>query len=234
MANISVYLGKILTAIYGEEVRGSIHDALAAMNTESSQAMEYAAGAVNSAQSYASQALAYRNTTEGYKNDAQAYRDTAQSHVATAGNIVASAQAQANLASGYANEAKGYLNQVKEETADAKQYANEAKRSALDADGYEDNSKLYMERAEAAEARAQELIIVLQQYLQTLESFNEFVMDYEVYLPIQDSDGEAILDSDGDPLTSYVNGFKAFTQNVVDLQAIVARHTAEIRELQGA
>ena len=35
MADISSYLQKILDAIYGEEVRGSIHDALAAMNVES-------------------------------------------------------------------------------------------------------------------------------------------------------------------------------------------------------
>ena len=37
MADISSFLKKILSAIYGEEVRGSIHDALAAMNTESSK-----------------------------------------------------------------------------------------------------------------------------------------------------------------------------------------------------
>ena len=40
MADISSYLKKILEAIYGEEVRGSIHDALAAMNQESSSAID--------------------------------------------------------------------------------------------------------------------------------------------------------------------------------------------------
>ena len=45
MADISSFLKKILEAIYGEEVRGSIHDALAAMNKESSSAMEFAATA---------------------------------------------------------------------------------------------------------------------------------------------------------------------------------------------
>lgn len=45
MADISSFLKKILSAIYGEEVRGSIHDALAAMNTESSSAMEFASTA---------------------------------------------------------------------------------------------------------------------------------------------------------------------------------------------
>ena len=41
MANISTYLQKILAAVYGEEVRSSIHDALAAMNVESSNAMQF-------------------------------------------------------------------------------------------------------------------------------------------------------------------------------------------------
>ena len=49
MADISSFLKKILSAIYGEEVRGSIHDALAAMNTESSSAMEFASTAKDSA-----------------------------------------------------------------------------------------------------------------------------------------------------------------------------------------
>ncbi len=56
MANISTYLQKILSAIYGEEVRGSIHDALSAMNTEASKAMEYAATARDSATASASSA----------------------------------------------------------------------------------------------------------------------------------------------------------------------------------
>ena len=40
MANVSTYLAKILAAVYGEEVRQSIHDAIAAMNVESSQAIQ--------------------------------------------------------------------------------------------------------------------------------------------------------------------------------------------------
>lgn len=56
MANISSYLQKILDAIYGEEVRGSIHDALAAMNVESSNAMQYASTAKDSAQASAAEA----------------------------------------------------------------------------------------------------------------------------------------------------------------------------------
>lgn len=49
MANLSTYLAKILSAVYGEEVRGSIHDALVAMNDESTNAMTYAKDAQQSA-----------------------------------------------------------------------------------------------------------------------------------------------------------------------------------------
>ncbi len=56
MADISSFLKKILSAIYGDEVRGSIHDALAAMNTEPSSAMEFASTAKDSAQANAAAA----------------------------------------------------------------------------------------------------------------------------------------------------------------------------------
>ena len=42
MANIQTYLDNIQQAVYGEEVRGSIHDAIAAMNEESSATKEAA------------------------------------------------------------------------------------------------------------------------------------------------------------------------------------------------
>lgn len=49
MASIAELLAKIKNAIYGEEVRGSIHDAIEAMNEESSIAMEKAVTAQDSA-----------------------------------------------------------------------------------------------------------------------------------------------------------------------------------------
>lgn len=64
MANISTYLQKIMEAVYGEEVRGSIHDALAAMNVESSDAMRFAATAKDSAEASAMDAKASAATAE--------------------------------------------------------------------------------------------------------------------------------------------------------------------------
>ncbi len=56
MADISSFLKKILEAVYGKEVRGSIHDALSAMNLESGNAMAFAATAQDSAKASAAQA----------------------------------------------------------------------------------------------------------------------------------------------------------------------------------
>lgn len=234
MANISTYLGKILTAIYGEEVRGAIHNALAAMNTESSQAMEYAAGARDSAQSYANDAKGYRDTASTYVSTTKGYMDSAETHATTARNQVAAIQNTLNAASGYADEARGYMDQAIAAKAEATNQANKSAQSALESGGNMDSSKLYRDEVLAAELRIAEIVRTLQQYIYTMESFNEFTNDYELTSPIQDSNGDAILDSNGEPIVSYVNGFKAFTESVVELQAVVARHTAEIRELQGA
>ena len=66
MANIETYLQKILDAIYGEEVRGSIHDALEAMNTESSSAMSIASTAQDSAKASAAQAQQSAESAKNY------------------------------------------------------------------------------------------------------------------------------------------------------------------------
>ena len=59
MANIDVYLAQILAATYGEEVRGSIHDAISEINNESVAAKEYAESQKNSAKYYAELAAAW-------------------------------------------------------------------------------------------------------------------------------------------------------------------------------
>ena len=64
MANISTFLQKIMEAVYGEEVRGSIHDALAAMNVESSDAMRFSATAKDSAAASALDAKASAATAK--------------------------------------------------------------------------------------------------------------------------------------------------------------------------
>lgn len=96
MADISSFLKKILEAIYGEEVRGSIHDALAAMNKESSSAMEFAATAKDSAKASAEKA----------KNEADTARQKAAEALDSAGKAAQSetnAKASETAAEGYAD-----------------------------------------------------------------------------------------------------------------------------------
>lgn len=59
MANIGTFLQKIKTAVYGEEVRNSIHDALDAMNTELSDAVLVVQTAKDSAEEAALSAQQY-------------------------------------------------------------------------------------------------------------------------------------------------------------------------------
>lgn len=73
MANINTYLSKILSAIYGEEVRGSIHDALKAVNEEATKAANDAAASAADAE----QAVAAANTAAGKANTAAGNANTA-------------------------------------------------------------------------------------------------------------------------------------------------------------
>lgn len=96
MANISTYLTRIKTAIYGEEVRGSIHDAIEAMNAESSSAMEFAAAAKDSAQSAAASAQTSASTAvqkaEEAVSSAQAAKRSESAAASKASEAVAAAQ----------------------------------------------------------------------------------------------------------------------------------------------
>lgn len=96
MANISTYLNRIKTAIYGEEVRGSIHDAIEAMNAESSSAMEFAATAKDSARSSAasaqSAASAAVQKAEEAVSSAQAAKRSESAAASKASEAVAAAQ----------------------------------------------------------------------------------------------------------------------------------------------
>lgn len=99
MADISSFLKKILEAIYGEEVRGSIHDALAAMNKESSSAMEFAATAKDSAKASAEKA----------KNEADTAGQKAAEALDSAGKAAQSetnAKASEDCGGGYADLAR--------------------------------------------------------------------------------------------------------------------------------
>lgn len=92
MADISSTLEQILAAVYGEEVRGAIHDALIAMNAQAEQAIHDSSDAKDSAKASAQAAKTAQDGAERAreladqmlqetveaKQDAEAARDAAQ------------------------------------------------------------------------------------------------------------------------------------------------------------
>lgn len=79
MANISTFLERIRNAIYGEEVRSSIHDAISAMNEESSEAINVARDAQDSAANSASKASENAQIAISATNNAKYWAEQAKS-----------------------------------------------------------------------------------------------------------------------------------------------------------
>lgn len=73
MAAIDEYLQQIMDAVYGEEVRGSIHDAIAAMNVESTAAEAAATSSQTSAAASASSAHVDAQRAESAADRAEQY-----------------------------------------------------------------------------------------------------------------------------------------------------------------
>lgn len=106
MANIETYLAKILSATYGEEVRGSIHDAIEAMNIESENAMSYAATAKESAVNSANAAAASASSAEDSASSAASANTSALSAKEDAESAKTTAETYMNNAQTYMNNAK--------------------------------------------------------------------------------------------------------------------------------
>lgn len=113
MANISIYLAKILSATYGEEVRGSIHDAIEAMNVESGNAMSYAATAKESAVNSANAAAASATAATSSASSAAAANTSALAAKEDAESAKSTAESYKNNAQTYMNNAQTYMNNAK-------------------------------------------------------------------------------------------------------------------------
>ena len=133
MADISSFLKKILSAIYGEEVRGSIHDALVAMNTESSSAMEFASTAKDSAQA---NAAAAKKSAEDADKKATSASESAAAAALSEGSIKTSEE------------------NVNKQAADAKEAAAGAKASETEAKNSEEIAKQKAQEATDAKTAA--------------------------------------------------------------------------------
>lgn len=113
MANIATYLAKILSATYGEEVRGSIHDAIEAMNVESGNAMSYAATAKESAVNSANAAAASASSAASSASLATSANTSALSAKEAAESAKLTAESYKNNAQTYMNNAQTYMNNAK-------------------------------------------------------------------------------------------------------------------------
>ena len=146
MANISTYLQKIMAAVYGEEVRGFIHDALAAMNTESSNAMEFAATAKDSAKASADTAKGHADTATKKAGEALSSADRAKASETSAKASELNAISKATEATTAAAEAKASETEAANSEAVATQKANEAAASQTAAAQSEAEAKAAEER----------------------------------------------------------------------------------------
>lgn len=157
MADISSYLKKILEAIYGEEVRGSIHDALAAMNQESSSAMEFAATAKDSAAASAEKA----------KTEADTATKKASEALDSAGKAALSetaAKASENLAKQYSDNAIGAANRAKESETNAANSEAVALKESREAEDAKTAAEQAKTAAEESASDAADSAVKAEQY----------------------------------------------------------------------
>ena len=128
MANITPYTNQIRAARYGEEVRGSIVNALEAMNSDitddTNSARVYAENAAGSAEEASETATGLTNTLAQIESDLSAFesaeqqRDSAESARVSAETARAAAErVREDTESGYVAQARGYA-------AQAQQYAS--------------------------------------------------------------------------------------------------------------
>lgn len=170
LANISTFLQKIMEAVYGEEVRGSIHDALAAMNVESSEAMRFAATAKDSAAASALDAKASAATAEQKATEivasAQAAKTsennakTSETNAATKAAEAVTAAAGAKASETAAGNSEAIATQKAQEAADSQSAAAQSEAEAKAAGAQATADKNAAEAAkEAAEAAADDATI---------------------------------------------------------------------------
>lgn len=150
MADISSYLQKILEAVYGEEVRGSIYDGLSAMNVESHSAMEMAATAQNSATAAAATATEKAEAAEASAANAKGSEGQAK---ISEENAKASENAAADSATASANSAANALNSEN----NAASSESVAAQKAAEAEVSKNAAALSETNTLAAEERVKEL-----------------------------------------------------------------------------
>lgn len=228
MASVSTYLTQILKAVYGEEVRGSIHDAIDAINKESE--------AAKSASTNAEKLVA----------SAQAAAESAEKSVASVQGSVEAAQKSADAASTAAENAKAQAAEAtKAVDALKKDFVTyEIKSVLLDSKGGSilDNSsqEIYGTENCSIEGLARKVFLLQQDETETekelattnlrvtelAESFKNLETDlslYEIKSVLADSSNRALLDSGSQRMLGSANcTIEGLAQRVFLLERQVA------------
>ena len=92
MANIDSYLKQILAAIYGKDVRQSIHDSIAAINNDVLNYNSYVSNALKNAQTSEANALSYKNEAANQAANALAYKNEASKQATNSANSASAAK----------------------------------------------------------------------------------------------------------------------------------------------
>ena len=221
MIDITPYTGQILSAIYGEEVRGSIVDALLTMNrginsemTELATKQSEVLKQTELAQTAATQAVQSATNAGQYATNASASATAAQNAASAARNEVDNAKAEVDNAKGYADTAKAEADRAEKAVQDAANQVQNAKAYAEAAEEHVGEANGAVARAEAAVARAGEIADQTKQYIDDLMEFispenltyiYQYVRDKIVEVEgvegptvLNDSFGGEILDSKGE------------------------------------
>ena len=92
MANIDNYLRQILAAIYGKDVRQSIHDSISAINNEVLNYNSFVQNALDGARQSESNALAYKNEATTQASNALSYANEAAKQATNSANSASAAK----------------------------------------------------------------------------------------------------------------------------------------------
>ncbi|WP_418461893.1 hypothetical protein [Frisingicoccus sp.] len=178
MANVQKCLEAIKSAIYGEEVRGSIHDAIKSMNEEVVSTVDalgaatetantaasnanVAAGAANSAANAASAATLESNEATIAANTAAQSANSAAGRAEKASEDCAAATSAANTATTNANNAAGSAASAAENASNAArnaaQSSDKAQQAASDATDASTAANTAAARANAAANNAENI-----------------------------------------------------------------------------
>ena len=192
MADISQHLKAIQTAKYGEEVRGSIHDALEAMNKESSSAKEVAETAQDSAKASATAAANSASSAKTSETNAKSSETKSKTSETNAANSASSASTSAS---------------------NAASSASAAKTSETNAKTSETNAKSSETKAKASEQVIEQFAL----YLSFFDALKEAVEACIFPSALLDSDGNPILDSDGASITTETKGLDGFRNALINV-----------------